>query len=89
MDRILASNEITDSNVREKAGYVKESVKEAVIDNINSSKNALYSSSHGLSIFCSELSNLKDNHLTIYEELQFTQNSKWRNMLKILKNGII
>lgn len=81
MDIILESNEITDTNVKEKAEAVKESVKEAVIDNINSSKNALYSSSHGLSIFCSELSNLKDYHLTIYEELQFTKNSKWRDMI--------
>ncbi len=92
MDRILASNEITDSNVREKAGYVKESVKEAVIDNINSSKNALYSSSHGLSIFCADLANLsklQNNSLETYEKLQFIQNSRWRSILKILKNGII
>ena len=82
MDRILKLDEITDQNVKDKAEAVQQAVTEVVIDNVNSSENTIYSLSHGLSIFFGKLDNLTYDNLAIYEELEFTKNSKWIDMLE-------
>lgn len=90
MNSISSCEDITDENIKEKAKNVMESVINNAILNYANSGNIYeeYAYSYGISIFFTNYpSEMIDSDKKLYEELSFTKNTKWYDMIKLLEKN--
>ena len=82
MNTISSCNDITDQNIKTSANNVKSALSKAVISNTNSGDMfEEYDYSYGLSILFSYSTNYIID-LDVYQNLAFTKETKWLDMIK-------
>ena len=87
MNSISSCEDITDENVKESAKSVMESVNNTILKYSNAGDiYEEYAYSYGLSIFfTTSPSSMLSSDKKLYEELAFTKNTKWYEMIKLLE----
>lgn len=88
MNSISSCKDITDENIKETAKNVMKSIINNAILNYSNAGSMYeeYAYSYGISIFFTNSpSKMIDSDKKLYEELSFTKNTKWYDMIKLLE----